>query len=1375
MTQSANIPHAGTRIKTEVIPQGMSVTDAAALMGCGRPALSNLLNGNSALSAEMAARLEKAFNYPREELLRMQANYEAAQAKKKTAPADTRAYVPPFLGITANQIEQWVTHNIHARARLSVFLRTLVHSTGRALTKVDFPGNDDAERPGWDGYIVSAEGTPWVPLGPSGWEFGVNEDVRTKAEGDFAKSVKAQSSEERDQTTFVFVTPRRWFGRSVWVAAAKAKGLWKDVRAYDASDLEQWLEQSLPAQAWLANEMHVPAQGVRSLDKCWMDWANVSAPPLSGALFASAIEATKRIVLSRLLKPSVGPTIIAADSIEEALAYLSQLFGERGGEELAAYRDRVLVFDKPGTLPTLAEGAQPFIPVAFTREVERELAPYAKSMHSIVVYPRNAANIEPDVVLEAVNYETFDNALEEMGKDRDEITRLTVESGRSLTVLRRRLADLPGVRTPEWAADHTIAARLIPFLFVGAWNSANGFDKICLSMIAGDRPYTELEKEFQALARLNDAPVWSIGEYRGVVSKLDLLYAIASVITPDDLSRYFSMARMVLSEDDPALDLDERERWAARLHGKTRESSAAFREGISESLVLLAVHGSSFFKTRLGVDPEMEARLVVRELLSTPLTTRVLEANDRDLPTYAEAAPDEFLSILERDLNTESPAVLGLLRPADAGPFGRPSRAGLLWALEGLSWNPETLSRAAFILARLAQVEIRDNWVNKPTHSLKAIFRAWMPQTAANLQGRIDVMKRLAERFPEIARKICLSQFGVDHDMGQYSHRPRWRADGYGFGEPFATWEPIIEFQREMVEMALGWKEHTLSTLCDLVERLHGLDEDYQARVWMLIEAWARDKATEAEKALLREKIRVSALSWRAATRTSKGGGAAATTNRAKEVYAGLEPSDLLNRHAWLFRDTWVEESADEVEDIENINFQERVERMNKLRTNAIREIRDQRGNAGVLELAVRGKASWHIGEIAARVLLSDFELRELLRLAFEPVRENRDGTYPYKALIAGAVRAISDEDKRELLLKSIGADVPEDHMARLLLLAPFGRRTWKLVDNLGEVAQAKYWNDVEPQWLPDSDAENNEGVERLLRAGRPRDALLCIRFYPERIDAEVLYRVLIGIAKGGQENSDKALLEYHYVDRAFKCLDASPSLSLDQKASLEFAFVEILARPWDKGKNSYGIPNLERYVEIHPELFVQAVAWVYKRKDEGVDPPEVHIPPEHLKVLTDRGYKLLDGMRYIPGHDDLGELSADRLATWIGTVRKACAELSRGEIADICIGKLLSHAPVGEDGAWPSEPVRRVLEETRSESMMRGAHTGVYNSRGVHSGGRGGDQERVLADKYRKWGEAIRFSHPYVSSKLLMELARTYDREADREDTEAGLRRRLH
>jgi addiction module HigA family antidote len=1372
---SALVPHPGERIKVEVIPATMSVTKAAALMGVGRPALSNLLNGNAALSADMAARLEKAFKkFGRKELLDMQAEYEAMQARKQ-APADTKAYVPPYLGIKANQIDAWVTRNIPARTRLSVLLRTLVHSTGRGLTKVDFPGNDDAERPGWDGMVEAGEGTPWVPAGRSGWEFGTNENVKKKATDDFDKSVKALTKKERDETTFVFVTPRRWTGKKDWVDDAKAKGRWKDVRAYDASDLEQWIEQSIPGQAWFANETLIPAQDVRSLDKCWADWANVATPPLSGALFSSAIDAGKRVLASRLSGQPDGSILIAADSTEEALAFLAQVFSERGGNDLANYRDRVLVFDKPCVLPRLADGAQTFIPVAFTRDVERELAPYAKSMHSIVVYPRNAATTEPHIVLEPVNYQTFNKALEEMGKDRDEVNRLTNESGRSLTVLRRRLAT-GALRTPAWADDKETARSLVPFLFAGAWQNTNDADRSGLSLLAGDKTYDELEKELQSLAILNDAPVWSIGTYRGVISKIDLLYAVAQAVTTEDLKRYFEMAGLVLGEDDPALDLAEDKRWAAAIHGKAREFSGAFREGISETLVLLALYGGHLFKKRLGIDTEGEAVRLVRQLLPTPLTPRILEANDRDLPTYAEAVPNEFLSILERDLKSPDPAVLGLLRPASTGVFGRsPSRTGLLWALEGLSWNPETLARAVTILARLAQIEIDDNWVNKPTNSLESIFRAWMPQTAAGHDARVNLVKGLAQTFPDIAWKICVAQFGDHHGVGNYSHKPRWRPDGYGFGEPFPTWGPILEFIREMIEMALNWKEHTLSTLSDLVARLQDLSPEHQTRVWSLVESWAKNKATDADKATMREKIRVSTLSRRAALRSKKDAQAAALVAAAKAAYAALEPSDMLNKHAWLFRDGWVDESADEIEDIQKMDFRKREERVVNQRADAMRKIWSARGVDGLLGLAQLGKAAWIIGTIAVlKGVVTEAQLIELLRAAFVPIRQGAQEVHALKNLISGALRATSDDVRRTRIINGVADGLSEEDMVGVLVLAPYASATWKIVDGLGGTARTKYWNEVVPDWLHHSDDENNEGVERLLKAGRPRAAFSCIRFHPEKLDAQVLFRLLSDMASGGSDKSGEYMLEHYNVEQAFKCLNASPALTVDQKAGLEFAFVDVLARPWDNRADSYGIPNLERYIDQHPELFVQAIAWAYKRRDGGSDPEEFRVPSDRVKDMAERGYKLLGALQVVPGHDEMGELNAKNLGKWIAMVRHSAGELSRADVADSCIGKLLSNAPIGEDGNWPCEPVRQVMEDLQSESLMRGVQLGVYNSRGAHWRGEGGDQERELAAKYRKWAQALQSTYPYVASVLLMGLVRSYEADANREDTDAGIRRRM-
>jgi addiction module HigA family antidote len=78
-----NPPHPGSLVKYDCIEAlGLSVTSAAAALGITRQALSNLINGNSGISPEMAIRLEKAFGGTAEGWLRMQLAYDLAEARK---------------------------------------------------------------------------------------------------------------------------------------------------------------------------------------------------------------------------------------------------------------------------------------------------------------------------------------------------------------------------------------------------------------------------------------------------------------------------------------------------------------------------------------------------------------------------------------------------------------------------------------------------------------------------------------------------------------------------------------------------------------------------------------------------------------------------------------------------------------------------------------------------------------------------------------------------------------------------------------------------------------------------------------------------------------------------------------------------------------------------------------------------------------------------------------------------------------------------------------------------------------------------------------------------------------------------------------------
>ena len=69
--------HPGGFIKRSVLPDDLTITEAAKVLGVGRPALSNLLNEKASLSPEMGLRIEKAFGVKMDILLKMQARFDA--------------------------------------------------------------------------------------------------------------------------------------------------------------------------------------------------------------------------------------------------------------------------------------------------------------------------------------------------------------------------------------------------------------------------------------------------------------------------------------------------------------------------------------------------------------------------------------------------------------------------------------------------------------------------------------------------------------------------------------------------------------------------------------------------------------------------------------------------------------------------------------------------------------------------------------------------------------------------------------------------------------------------------------------------------------------------------------------------------------------------------------------------------------------------------------------------------------------------------------------------------------------------------------------------------------------------------------------------
>jgi len=126
---------------------------------------------------------------------------------------------------------------------------------------------------------------------------------------------------DKANATFVFVTPQKWAGAETWAKEKVAEGKWKDVKAFDAVALEDWLYLCPAVSLRLARDLRLmPPTGVHCTDQLWEEYAKQFRPDLTEDVLLADRTSQMNTILNQM---SSGPTshVWQADSIEEVIAF----------------------------------------------------------------------------------------------------------------------------------------------------------------------------------------------------------------------------------------------------------------------------------------------------------------------------------------------------------------------------------------------------------------------------------------------------------------------------------------------------------------------------------------------------------------------------------------------------------------------------------------------------------------------------------------------------------------------------------------------------------------------------------------------------------------------------------------------------------------------------------------------------------------------------------------------------------------------------------------------------------------------------------------------------------------------------------------------
>jgi len=1232
----------------------------------------------------------------------------------------------------ATDLDFWARRR-DAQGRLPQLVRRLVLATTRDVVRAYFRSGEGIVYSGWDGLVESPAGSPFVPAGTSVWEMGTNQNPREKAEDDYKKRTADPLGLNTANMTFVFVTPRRWSNKADWVAEKMAEGTWREVRAYDADDLETFLETAPTIHSWISALMGKDPVATQDLETYWTDWADGTDPATSCDLVLGGREDEAQRLIEQV-EGSPSAVAIRADSRDEALAFLAasiQRLPEANRDSLFAraivVRDpgvwrRIIVSDQPLLLVPLFEGAEP--------------ARAIKSGHTVVIPMGKEGIVSAGTIdLPRPRRAAMKEALLEMGLLDDRAEDLATLGRRSLLALRRSLASSPAGQQPMWARPDEARA-VLPAMLAGAWVGDHAADWDALAALAA-RPYEEVEQDVARLAQTSDPPIRQVGTTWLLASKEDAWARLHHYLTGSDLQRLEDVARDVLGRDDT---------------GGLNGHSGILREGIADTLALMAIERGALVGGTTGQD---RASRVVRSILAranadgTGLPWSSLSGV---LPLLAEAAPDVFIEAVDAGLRGSDPVLLRLF--GDAGQrdlfFAHSPHTGLLWALENLAWNPDYLGRVALILARLSRLASLPPQIgNRPDRSLRTILLPWLPQTAAPLDRRLAVLDALRDREPDVAWDLLVGLLPRSHDTSHPTHAPRWR-EWQTDREPGVTvpdWHRTI---RELTARALedvGTDGHRWHGLIDaianlppdvrdeVIDRLLAVDP-----VAFREDAWAEMRA--ALRSVIAQHRRFPDAEWAMPTQQ---------VDRLAEAYRRLEPEGEIERRAWLF--------ADHV-DLPDAGTQGKTwdyrGAIDAVRDQAVRDIHQHGGLRAVRALAAAVERPADVGWALGRAgVLGPMERDIFTDLASADVARRLLA----RGYVGGRFRAGGWDWAASVLEDEAGSWSPAQRGEFLVCLDP-SASTFDWAERFGDETERAYWSHF--GWFglasPDDVAR---AAAKLIVYGRPHAAVdvLGLRVDQVAVDPDLVVQALERAAEATPGDGIDWSTLTHDVAVLLDYIAASGAVDETRIARLEWIYLPLL-----HDRRPAGL--LHRELARDPAFFAEVVSLVFRA--EGEDPGET---TKEVAARATYGYYLLTSWRWVPGRRDDGSLDADALASWVREARRLLAAGGRSAIGDQMIGHVLQHSSPAADGVWPDVPVRDLIEEVGSDDMDLGIHTEVVNSRGVTSRGLidGGVQERSLVDRYNGYAQAVSDRWPRTAT-LLRRVAHAYENHGRWEDTTAEL-----
>ena len=1272
--------------------------------------------------------------------------------------------------ITYKNIVEWAKLP-ECRTKFPELVRRLISETTPEVN-FNIPANEAIFLPGFDGNVDSPTETSWVPEGKSYWELSSKSGINRKANEDYEKRTNdLKLGDDRKESTYIFATPRYWKDKEKWKEVKNNEGKWKDVRAYDATNLEEWLDEAIATEWWFGSLLKLRGNGIVSPQEWWEKWSRIDKNLSLTEKFISKRNFNESKRFSEFVENNRGVISVMGDDRDEAVAFaIASLFQNFENKLL----DKTIILERDDVeLPPVLKSKL----IAICDFQMKEKCPIGEKINLKIIstYHKGQKFFEPDIKLSNIPRINFCKGLVEMGKSEQEAEKLTKLSGLSVPILKRLLKN-GSPMISKWAIDEDLARKFVPFALCGSLiinksatekTQEEGIKDIkkedikIIEKISG-KCESEIKEIVEKFLYVEEPPIIKqknlIEDLYVVVSQFDALFSLGYVINEECLEIYFQQVTHILGAKDPVLELSPDEWWKKDILGKSRSYSNNILSGICESLCILAVYGDVICGEKLRIDIPMRVDQIVSNLLKDARSERWLSI--RNYLTYlAEASPRSFLESIELDLLKKQPKISTLMRSIASPIGGQNLRLELLRSLEILAWHQKYFERVVEILLKIQKFDSKESRQKTAQDTLNNLYRPWLEATSVLSKERFNILRSKISINRTSIVDVCISLLPKPFAItGTRTSRPEWRMLDSEFSIDIKKEVLTSEIEAKSLLMEIA-PEFDSTEFAKLLEVITQLGEEHLERLKSIIADWS-NKADDNEKELLCHELR----RIRSKLKFAKNLNTKLFYQAIGELESLLTPTSVTLRNKWLFEKPildWTLYVPEEAKKRPSMNESDEIQQ--KFRKAAIKEIIQNGGEDSVLAFI----EDVNYPGIVAKCMLSGAKIEEYAKWIEKVL--SKSVSINSSVFLSGILSQLEEDEHVKIIemLAKLGIFGEIINRNRFIESLPGNHIGWRIAKRFGRDGEKIYWKKANP--VLNTKLQNREReyvVNSLISVGRAGDAFNLVAPDYEQISTKLWIKVLKNMFKQGKFSDFPA--DYHYLNRIFRLFDND--LRLVEVAELEILFFPI-ASTFDHLTNGRTLA-FHRLMSKDPEFFMDLLKWRYMRQDKAKDQDHKEISENDIRQKAKIAYIILDNWSILPGESENGDFDKRQFKQWVEETYELAEKASRKEALDRHLAiQFAKAAKTRSWKTWLPDVILELLNEVKSVNLREEFFGAIYFERGTIVRGlhEGGVSERKLANIYKELAIRIEKKYPRVS-EILFKLVKAYRFEAIIEDDRVEL-----